>query len=671
MAIDFRTISATDAEALLDQCESKALSRAARDTRQHGKRYQPSSKLTLAQQIRAFIDGDHWQDGDGWGGPIPINPETGQLDTDTWSLIRKRFVSTNVLGEIVERATNSSVGREQAWGLLPDRPLKDDEEPSEAEQKVIDDREAKLTVWWDKRDAHSTIKRAVPESLGSSRALLRLWIPRGLLEELPAPSGPQLVRDNAQADGAAADTPRGVIAPDLDSALDRIYIDFVDGDSGAIVTDPDTMDKCGIVIYERAGEKPQDKPVKVVELSFLDGSPLDAVRKTVVRTIDEEGNDTSNSFDLGGRLTHYAIELKPLITEQLVAQQIALNFTLSMLPRNVETAQYLERIVAGGQMPGTYETGADGKEHFIPGKWNTGAGVTNWIEPKEVRDPTTGNTTFSNPTVTFREPSSTAPTIESVEAERRNMLQEAHQGHVIGTNAAQSGISKEQGRADFTKRLNDIKGAVDPAGRWLIETVLVWSEAFVRASNGAPDTTETPALPTGDELRATFSCFIDAGPLDTAEQANVRAAIADGTLSLETGLERLNVEDVDAEIARLNAQPGRRVELRTKLGIAFKQFLDGSLSPRLAAKLAGFSKEEQDEIEQDAIDNPTPSPSSQLVPAMNADGTPQLDANGKPVMVPSPAPVATPQKGVTPPQLAASAASAAANAKAGAGGAAA
>src|SRR3954469_20377902 len=43
---------------------------------------------------RAMYDGDHWQGGWGWAGPVPLPNEAQQY---VWSLIATGFVSRNVL----------------------------------------------------------------------------------------------------------------------------------------------------------------------------------------------------------------------------------------------------------------------------------------------------------------------------------------------------------------------------------------------------------------------------------------------------------------------------------------------------------------------------------------------------------------------------------------------
>src|SRR3954469_1047795 len=84
---------------------------------------------------RRFVEGDHWQDAEGWvgPGPLPSDDDYGGV----MLLIEKAFVSRNVIDEVIDRLVSSILGKEPRWSWVPDRPMDDDEEPTDEEQTLI------------------------------------------------------------------------------------------------------------------------------------------------------------------------------------------------------------------------------------------------------------------------------------------------------------------------------------------------------------------------------------------------------------------------------------------------------------------------------------------------------------------------------------------------------
>jgi len=65
---------------------------------------------------RRYYNGDHWQNGAGWSGPMP-----SKLDPTyaiVLSQVRKAFRSTNKIKEVVRRHTLAVVGKEPAWYFI-------------------------------------------------------------------------------------------------------------------------------------------------------------------------------------------------------------------------------------------------------------------------------------------------------------------------------------------------------------------------------------------------------------------------------------------------------------------------------------------------------------------------------------------------------------------------
>lgn len=619
----------------------------------------PTTISETAGAVRSYLAGDHWQDGAGWVGPKPDDVQgSGVPDMHALNLIEERFVSRNMIEDVVTRHVDGVVGREPSWGFTPKEALADDEAPSTADQTMIDEVEARLTEWWDRRRIHALWQRSTAEMILSGRAVLRLYVPAARLVPLPAAPlesdlagqtrGPQLVTsgiDSGVTPETSADLnpmvidagTQGVEASDLEEALNQIHVEVAIAEAAAVFIDADSMEKLGIFVYYRQGDLPGTLGPRVVELSYLDGdaSVPHTERNTIIRNLGLNVDEQPITLALGGRLMHYALERPPLVGASIISLQKALNLACSMSARNVETTQYLERILGNAQLPGTWELDVDGQRtgRFIEGTYVTGAGVTNFIQGAEVRQPDE-SVTLATPSVTFRPPSETRPTIEAIEAFSAEILREAKQGHVLGSDQIQSGVSRTQARADFEKSLGRSQAAIEPAGRWLLETVLTLAQLFA-ATVGDEGTAST-------SLRAEFSCITDTGPLDPQEKLTVTTAGTTGYLSREWVQQALGVEDTDAETARINAEPGMDNAIRQKKAITLKAFIDAGLSPEAAAELAGFETKEIDLIKKDAAANPVPAPAP-------AGMTPKLGPDGKPVIDPTTGlPVLQPQAPVTP-----------------------
>lgn len=645
MAYDFTIITAIQAQALIGATNDPLT--ALEPTSGRGAPNAITLGDDLPAQVRKFLAGDHWQDGDGWVGPKPSLTSGGASDTNALNLIEERFVSRNMIADITYRHVDGVVGREPTWGFTVRRALADDEAPTDAEQNDIDGIEAELTAWWDKRKCHALMQRIASEVQASGRAVIRLYVPFGRLRTaLPRPGKqPQIGTDGQMAD--AAEPPEGeplygVIANDLEDALDHIFVEVVPSTFATVFTDADTQEKIGIVIYYRQGQTPGVTGPKVVELTYLDGTP-DMPRRdrnTVVRLAD--AIERPALFTLGGRLTHYAVVSNPLITSQIVEMQKALNLAMSMLPRNVETSGFLERILTNAQLPGKYEDLGNGERRFVPDRYVTGAGSVQNILGAEITQPD-ASVQLATPGVIFRPPSPVDPTVSAINALVEEILHESKQAHVLGTDQVQSGISRTQARADFEKSLSRTQAAIEPAGRWLLETVLAWAVEFATDTQGIDDT----------QYRATFECQTDTGPLDPTEKAAISQAGQLGFVSRAWVMQALGVEDTDAELARLNAEPGKDIQLRQLKATALKAFTDAGLSLAAAAELAGFEDEEITLITDDEKANPVPAPlpgGAQV--KLGPDGKPMIGPDGKPVMeLAPPAPGAPPASNGLPPSL--------------------
>jgi hypothetical protein len=526
---------------------------------------------------RAFVFGNHWQGGDGWIGPAPQPSETGY--NQTMQAIERAFTSRNAIGEVVQRHAAGLMGREPDWGFAPRRAMDVVEKPTASEQSLIDEAEALLTEWWDKRKVHALLQRACGYVTWATRAAVRLYIPEGLLPEAKSGAG--------NGNGASATTrviTRLASAKDLASALDLIHIAVPLYNEALLVTDEKTQQQCGVVRYLYYDED-ADEQVDLAELTYIDGE------QTIIRTFTDDEDDAGQTYrlPLGKRLTLYEMRRDLLITQQVQQMQRALNLAVSMLPRNVVTGGFLERVLLNAQMPGHWVASTDPNtpDKFVPDDYVTGAGTTNFIQGTQHTDPDSGKTSVATPSIHWRPPVEPKPAIEAAQEHYSEILHECDQMHVLTVSDGKIGWqSREQARADYEGSLRLTQSEAEACGRWVIETPLALAEAIT----GQPG--KFTKL-----LRASFACRADTGPVDAAERAQNDKSYQAGTMSQETTMQRNGIADPDAEITRITAQPGGDIAVLEKraaiyatlasVGDAYGAAIIAGFTPAEAKALAG------------------------------------------------------------------------------------
>lgn len=526
---------------------------------------------------RAFYEGDHWQNGIGWTGPMP-RPTT-EVDMkeaiEIQQEIAKVFTSANIIREVVDRVVDGVLGHEPLWSAELTRVVDENSPISDAERAAMDEADSILTDIWDWRGIKEEIKKSLRIALCMDRASVRTFIPRGrLLENNMIPTAP------------------------IEKALRRfVFVESVGPESAAIVTDVNSRDQAGVVVW-------QEGNVTIAEVSFVDDMQDDQPTTISIystNSTNEGGFVESVDVDLGAQLPVFEITVPRLITEQVMQLQKLANLNLTMMQRNSVLGGFLERTILNGMPPGRWVTEADGTRSFKADPYYVGAGVTNWVSGAEYED-SEGNVMKANPSVVYRDPISPENFIGSIAEARKAILREVRQIHVEMTgDGAASAISRIQARADYLNSLRKPKEQVEECMRSVLTAMLQFAE-LISGQKGR-----------FDGLNVSVECKVDAGPLTPEE----RAAIADlyklDLLSRETAMQLLGVEDVDAEIQRID-------EERTTKPIALADAVSAGWtpSPEIIAEIderAGFkatrtpeqvkaeqaAKDEQKRLEQEAM----------------------------------------------------------------------
>lgn len=535
-----------------------------------------SLSYTKAQQLlvlldehnenKLFLDGDHWQDGNGWIGPRPEKDH--EKFTEIMKMIEEQFVSRNAIDEVIDRHTTGAIGREPFWRLTPIEELGEDEKLPEELSDLIDEGEALLTEWWNNRAAHAVLQQAVRNVLWSDRGPVRMYVPPGLL-----------LRDG---DDLVA-TPTT-----WHEAMALIYAEAPDPSAATVIEDTETKRKVGIFFFTR-GERDEEQWVELV-YQDPDDPDVTIIRQVFLNAKTSQADATRYEFDYGGRLTMDQVSRPALINTQVRQCQKALNLACTNLPRAVVTSGFLERVLLNAQVPGYWET--DPKDpnkrvKFIAQPYLTGAGTTNFVRGIDWQDEQ-GRQQITDPDIRWREASEVKPSLDAKRSHYQDILEEVDQAHILlSGEALVSGKSREQARMDFVASVKNTIIHINQLGRWMLETVLAMAEQYMNQ----------PGYFT-DKLRADFVCRPDYGPVSADEKRQNADMAKEGLLSIETAMSMNGIDDVDAELIKVHSQPGSNLGLLARQAETIEKLVAVGLPMAVAARMAGIPDEFITEIEE-------------------------------------------------------------------------
>lgn len=538
---------------------------------------------------------DHWQDGEGWIGPV------GDASTRALVLaaVKRQFTPVDVIGEVLGRVASALLKLEADVTFTPRAPVAPATDPAtdpaateearaaaareaaaaEAAQRAeIEQVTTALASWWDRVHLWERAREAVRRSRWASRGALRLWVPASAL--VPAADG-------------TAQLPR---ATDLAEALRYIALDAPAPDAAAVVTDPATQQRCAVFLYQvtpSGGGQPEDR----AELWYVDPATQDTVARVLKPDAGGAAGAEEYRLSLGERIPMQEMAAQLLITGPVRQQQKRLNFFESMLVRVGEAAGFPERYLLNSapngvwsRQPPTDGTPAletrevDGVTYYLHAMpYTLGASVVTEVRGFEYEVDEQGKRSVTAPAVEFKEPTDPEFAIKSALHARATILESCHQVHALTlAEAQQSGYSKEQARADFEDDLATTRAGVEGMLRDTIEAALALAAAMgVGAMTGFLE-----------RYRAQVTLHVDPGPVSPDEQQVTTAQVAAGILSRRTAIVRARVEDVEAELTQIETEQETTVGPLVQRATAFKTFADAGLDAVTAARLAGLGAEQ-------------------------------------------------------------------------------
>lgn len=477
-----------------------------------------------AEEAIAMYRGDHWLDSRGWLGQLPLPNQPGA--NEIIAHIRRGFTSENVIREVTNRHLSGVLGREPRWSYSLIRPVTDETPIVPEEQLLVDEADAAETDHWDEREPQQVLYDATAAALLAGRAVLRLYVPSGLR--------------NPDTGAVAADT--------LGGGLRVAHLDAPDPSVAAVVTDARTGAQCGIFLYSEGKYGKQ-----FAELTYID----DETNETVLRVVTRGGEAfDAQRYELGGRLLMYELRRPPLIDRPILQMQKQLNLALTQAGRNVNLAGSLERYIFNAQKPGEYVDAAGnpwidgqsvGEKRWVAGSYGTGPGVTNVVVGLPIRDEDKRITGYTNPNISFRDPTRPASFKETRDLYYAGILGGTDQRHMLMTaDGDASGEARKLARQEFTISLTPTARQVANAGRWYLEAHVALGALIAGTPNRY--------LP----LRAVFVPHIDTGPISAADQEQARENYKEGIIALPSAQELVGREDTDAEMQLLEEDAQRR-----------------------------------------------------------------------------------------------------------------
>lgn len=512
------------------------------------------ARLAFAPEVDKILAGDLYLAGDGWIGEMPLDPAA------VLGLIRG-IIGENLIDEIVDRGVSGVVGKEAIWrivyreGSAPATPATGETirlQPAEAEtaptsneppadeatvmaerqqNKELEDINQDLTAWWDRNDMIGLLQRVAARRVVEGRAPLYITIPHGLLDEknkiTPAPRT-------------------------LAEALRYIFVDDLTTSVACVHRDRGTRMEIGIVIEKDAAGR------FVADVSYLDESGKTILKVLGKRNASSDVADVETEaqtleatepygviVDMQGRLFMHDRRNKPIITQQIVQLQKGLTLALTQLIRNINLAGHRQVNYLNAEPPGKWVDAAEsdpdakpwpggGFRRFQPTAIRSGPGVQNFISGYDVFDENGKKVSVTNPNVNVVDPVTVDHFERTYGIIRAAALMQANQAHVLGNVEEQSGISRVQARADFKTSLGPLKTAIDDAGRWMLEVVLMLAGVLMNQPQKYAN------------VRADFGCVLNLGPL-TPEEAHIIMAMYEAELlDDETAMSMLGIDDPES-----------------------------------------------------------------------------------------------------------------------------
>lgn len=504
---------------------------------------------------KAMYEGDMWDRGKGYIGPVPVDGDTHF--NDILYNIKRTFIGRNVIEEVVDRAVDALLSKSPDWKIYNKTLLKqgktavskvsDAENVSEEapDEKIVKDpkigeAEMLLSEVWNRAKLGEALKASLTSRMVTGRGTLRIYLSKKFFK----------VQDKVT---------------DFFEISKYIKVEFVECANSTILDDGG--DKLSIIQLSSKKDKQ-----KVIEISFVSDDD-----KTFVATVDsgsvpepdEDADDEeiteaiaalrkiasiSSPYSMQGELTADEIVGKPFVSETMLQNNRALNLDLSLSVGVLIESGYAEMVMTNVSMETRKETDPTDptKTINVPVGLKRGPGVVNNLIGEQTVD-AEGKVTFEQPDVHFKEPSPIDTFIAGENLYYRQILAESKQTHILITGDAKaSGESRIQARQDFVKKSQKYKPSLDVHGTWLLNGILFLAASAINKDDYF------------SELGVLFDSKVYAGELSADEQNVVVSRYEKGLISRETAITLLGSEEPLLEIEKIKADEDDKLAKQIK-----------------------------------------------------------------------------------------------------------
>lgn len=522
------------------------------------------TRIVANRNLKAH-DGDYWQEGRGYLGPLP-NPNAKGLNKLAYGAamlqLARVFCAENIFLEVVSRQVSALLAQpplisferrapSQQGGKVDDPgnlPAEDDPSKKPAVDPIVEEAQTAINEWLNSKRVRLALARVFARRLLTKHGALRLFVP-------PRFSFPEGVKGKTLAD-----------------ILNGLGLDEPTHEDARVIYDPDDGTHCS---FARFGITDQDKQGKI-EVGFTDdigqtfigvltpgteGAAPKNVRQFVpvdpnaggIPGLPKFAGQTSSPLSLHGHLLTYEL-IGPLLTTEQVWQN-ACGIALCLTMANHVTIEngFSEMVLTNVDLPVEEiadSTAPDGVREEVLEIFR-GAGTVNNFEG--VKDTTEQGEKTATPGVHWKEASPITTHVDGVELHYLVVLREVRQLHAaISGDATASGESRKQALKDFADATTGLLLELNDFGQWLIETALYLGANILNR-------------PDFFDLRGRFEGQISAGSLSTEEEANLITQVEKNIRSKKGARNKLGIFDDEAEERQIQREAHEAAEFALTL----------------------------------------------------------------------------------------------------------
>lgn len=556
----------------------------------------------VARSAKVMYDGDMWDSGRGYIGPIP-EPD----DKDGQKLMAgmaQRFTGRNCVFEVTERLVDAILSRSPNWEIfnkknilarskkraedrakleeklrmlataalqnptggpepLPPEPVGDPNTPEAPKDEIPTDEripEAELlsSELWGKLKLKSVLEQAFSERLVVGEGKIRIRFSRKLLDNLD-----ESVDENGRFD-AFLDVIKYIKVEYTPNDQSKVLDD--DGEALSITKIEDKRQKqVGIELsfvedtsnltFIATVVKQTNKKSKATDKSQLQNNDADAEEietevdqedstvSEIIEKIKEVVSDISTGFNLDGNILVGELKGRPYISESMLQNNRALNLDLSLAAGVLIESGFQEMITTNAALGGP-----DGKTVNIKRGPTTS---NNLVGMKSVDQ--YGTITYSNVDVKFKDPTPLTTFETGENLFYRQILCEAKQQFILGTDSKyMSGESRVQSRVEFLKTALRFKPDMDNFGSWLV-TTLIHLVASISGFDGY-----------FQGLGVSFDTRVSPGELSSDEKNTVILMQEKGLIDREAAMVLLGIEDPILTLDKVRFDQAESLEYQAK-----------------------------------------------------------------------------------------------------------